>query len=288
MFANVNGMKIYYEATGSGTPVLLIMGFGMSCNAWEPQVRELEKHHRVLRLDNRGVARSGRVTTPYTLTDLARDAVGVLDVEGIETAHVVGVSMGGMVAQELALQFPARVRSLTLIATNPGGRGHRIPRAKALALFLRANTSTGTTRIKALARLLYPKKARAHFENHPEQMAITQELRDPIPRKTLVFQLAALVIHDTRRRLKQLEGVPTLIARPREDILVRPSGSDLLHQEIPDSRMISFAGAGHGLTEQCALELNSHLLAHFATADHAIALASDPSKVTELYPTEAA
>ena len=87
-------MKIFYKSSGEGTPVLLVMGFGMSSNAWAPQVRDLEKHHRVIRFDNRGVARSGRVTAPYRLMDLARDAIGVLDVEGIERAHVVGVSMG--------------------------------------------------------------------------------------------------------------------------------------------------------------------------------------------------
>ncbi len=268
--------------------MLLVMGFGMSSNAWEPQVRELEKHHRVIRFDNRGVARSGRVTARYRLIDLARDAIGVLDVEGIERAHVVGVSMGGMIAQEIALHFPERVRSLTLIATHPGGPKHRIPRARALALFLRANTTTGDARIRALGKLLYPKKAREHFDNHPDQTNIAKELHHPIPKKTLVFQMGAVLLHDTRRRLKKIVGFPTLVARPTEDILVRPSGSDYLHKHIPDSRMISFAGAGHGLTEQCAPELNSHLLAHFMATDRVIEREEDPTKVTNLYPTEAA
>ena len=288
MFANVNGMKIFYKSSGEGTPVLLVMGFGMSSNAWDPQVRDLEKHHRVIRFDNRGVARSGRVATPYRLIDLAHDAMGVLDVEGIERAHIVGVSMGGMIAQEIAINFPERVRSLTLIATHPGGPRHRIPRAKALALFMRANTSTGDARLRALGKLLYPKKARQRFENHPDQMNIAKELHHPIPKKTLVLQMGALAIHDTRRRLKKITGIPTLVARPTEDILVRPSGSDYLHKHIADSRMISFAGAGHGLTEQCAEELNGHLLAHFVTTARLIERDEDPSKVTNLYPTEAA
>lgn len=267
MHANLNGMRIWYELNGEqGSPVLLLMGFGMSCEAWAPQVATLEKSHQVIRMDNRGVARSAAVHQPYKLQDMATDAVALLDKLCHRDVHVVGVSMGGMIAQELALRYPERVRSLTLIATHAGGPKY-LPKAKAIALFIKANTSRGSARIDALAKLLYPAAVRREFMNTTDDSGISHELSNPIAKQTLRFQLAAVAQHGTRRRLKQLRGKPTLIVKPTEDILVPPAGSDELHLRIPGSRLISFSDAGHGITEQCAQELNAHLLGHFAYAD---------------------
>lgn len=243
------------------------MGFGMSSNAWAPQVEALETNHRVIRFDNRGVARSGRVKAPYQLHDMAQDGLHLLDLENIDKAHVVGVSMGGMIAQHLALNNPDRIRSLTLIATHPGGRKHFFPRAQAMALFIKANTSTGQTRIDALTQLLYPPEARAHFKEQTKRSNIAQELQTPVPKKTLLMQLKACAQHDTRSELAKLATIQTLIVKPEQDIMVKPHCSDYLHANIPNSKLISFPTAGHGITEQCATELNHQLLTHFARAE---------------------
>ncbi len=269
MYAHVNGMRIWYDQSGEqGSPVLLIMGFGMSSEAWMPQVVTLEKHHQVLRLDNRGVGRSGAVNAPYSLKDMASDCLAIVDKQCFQDVHVVGVSMGGMIAQEFALRYPHRVRSLSLIATHPGGPKY-FPRAKAIGLFLKANMSKGKERIEALGKLLYPEEAREDFLSSSEDSQVANELFNPIARTTLKYQLMALARHNTTRRLKRLKGKPVLIVKPNDDILVPAESNDELHRLIPGSRMISFSNAGHGITEQCADELNAHLLAHFSAADEA-------------------
>jgi len=270
MYAQVNGMKIWYDQGGEqGSPVLLLMGFGMTCEAWMPQVPTLEKHHQVLRMDNRGVGRSGAVERPYTLREMAADAAGLVENQCFRDVHVVGVSMGGMIAQEFALHYPEKVRSLTLIATHPGGPKH-LPRAEAIGLFLKANMSRGKTRIAALSKLLYPKDVRQQFMEASESSQMANELYNPIPKETLRYQLMAVARHNTTRRLKRLKGKPVLIVKPMEDILVPAHASDELHRRIPGSRMISFSNAGHGITEQCSDELNAHLLAHFSVADEVL------------------
>lgn len=268
MHANLNGIEHWYEShDGEGAPVLLIMGFGLPGSAWRPQVEGLRGHHRVITFDNRGCGRSGPVTGPYGMRELANDAVALLDHLDIERAHVVGVSMGGMIAQELALQHRARLRSLSLIATHHGGRVRILPTAPGLALFLRANSTRGDTRLAYLRRLLYPPGQEPAPGSLGAQMAA--HFAEPIARKTALYQLSAIRSHDTRDRLESLAGLPTLVVRPDRDILVRPSHSDRLHRRIPGSRLLSFRDAGHAVTAQCAPELNRYLLAHFAEADAA-------------------
>ncbi len=263
--AEVAGRQLWYETAGDdGTPVLLVMGFGMSSTAWRPQVKALRQHHRVLAFDNRGTGRSGAIDRSYRMADLAGDAVGLLDHLGWDRAHVVGVSMGGMVAQEVALGHRHRVRSLTLIATHPGGLASR-PAGRAFRLFARANTSRGRPRMAALRELLFPP---AHRDALPvDEDSIVADFGTPIPRRTALMQVRAILRHDTRRRLGQLAGMPILIVRPEQDLLVPPRNSDRLKALMPWAQVRSFADAGHGVTWQCADALNARLLEHFRAAD---------------------
>lgn len=266
MLVNIHGIDHWYETFGdSGSPVLLIMGFGLPGRAWMPQVETLKQHHQVCIFDNRGAGQSGPVEGPYRIADLAADAVALLDHLGWQRAHVVGVSMGGMIAQEVALNFKHRLYSLTLVATHPGGRLRTLPTAKGLALFLRANSSEGDARIQALQRLLYPPGKAPGPNSAGSEMAAG--FQKPIARKTAMYQLSAIRGHDTKHRLHTLDGLPTLVVRPDQDILVRPLHSDRIHRRIPGSRLLSFRDAGHAVTAQCAEELNRHLLAHFAEAE---------------------
>src|SRR5205809_7891619 len=113
----VNGIRMFYEETGGGEPLILIMGFGGDHLAWAFQVRALAEHYRVVTFDNRGAGQSDAPEPPYTIRTMADDTAGLIAALGIERAHVVGVSMGGMIAQELALAYPGRVRSLHLGCT---------------------------------------------------------------------------------------------------------------------------------------------------------------------------
>lgn len=263
VYADLHGIRHYYELSGSGpgAPVLLIMGFGFSGKAWRPQVQALEAHHPVVWFDNRGIGQSGPVRSAYGMVDLARDSVGLLDHLGWPEAHVVGVSMGGMIAQELALNHPERVKSLTLIATIAGGVLAKLPTPRGLRLFARAQTSKGARRLEALTSLLYPPGERA------EPGTVQPGFDQPPARRTILWQLRAIVRHDTRARLAALAHTPTLIVKPTDDILVRPRHSDELHRLIPQARLSVYERAGHAITAQCARRLNGELLEHFAHAE---------------------
>src|SRR2546425_3248297 len=113
----VNGIQIFYEEAGRGEPLILIMGFGADHLAWAFQVRALAARYRVVTFDNRGAGQSDAPEPPYTIHTMADDTAGLMDALGLESAHVVGASMGGMIAQELALAHPARVRSVHLACT---------------------------------------------------------------------------------------------------------------------------------------------------------------------------
>lgn len=265
MHADIRGIRHYYERSGpeTGTPVLLIMGFGFSGKAWRPQVQAIERHHPVVWFDNRGIGQSGAVGEPYDIADLADDSAALLDHLGWSDAHVVGVSMGGMIAQELALRHTARVKSLTLIATIAGGTLAKLPTARGLRLFARAQTRTGPERIEALTHLLYPPGSRA------EAGVVQPGFDQPPPRRTIMWQLRAIIRHDTRARLAQLADTPTLVVKPTRDILVRPVHSDRIHRAIPRARLSAYEDAGHAVTTQCARRLNAELLEHFASAERA-------------------
>src|SRR6202050_382624 len=120
-FVENQGARIYWDEQGHGAPVLLIMGLSYPSYMWHRTRPVLTEHYKTIALDNRGIGRSDVPPTPYPIALMASDAAAVLDAAGIESAHVFGVSMGGMIAQELALQYPARVRSLILGCTAAGG-----------------------------------------------------------------------------------------------------------------------------------------------------------------------
>lgn len=125
----INGINLHYEVAGQGQPLLLIMGLGAPAAAWDPiLVQELAKTHRVIIYDNRGTGMSDKPDTPYTIAMFASDAVSLLDALNVPRAHVFGVSMGGMIAQELTIHYPQRVASLILGCTTPGGKMPSLPR----------------------------------------------------------------------------------------------------------------------------------------------------------------
>lgn len=263
--------RMYYELHGEqGPPVLLVMGFGMSGVAWGPQVDDLQRDHRVAWYDNRGIGRSTAGTggsEDHTLPGLALDAIALLDHLGWESAHVVGVSMGGMIAQHLALDHRARVRSLTLIATHPGGLRH-LPGLTGVRLFLKANLSRGVARLDALADLLYPPEHRARLRHEgwdPQRLKTIAMHTDPRVRLT---HLRSIFRHDVRERLPELAGLPVLVVRPDRDVLVPPRGSDALAARIPGVRLAALANGGHGATSQEAGEVNRLVREHVQIAEH--------------------
>lgn len=260
----------FEQAGDRGTPVLLVMGFGMPGRAWMSQVASLAKHHRVAWFDNRGVGESDVPVGPYTMQAMAGDAVALLDHLAWSDAHIVGVSMGGMIAQEMALRHRARVRSLALIATHAGGWNALRPTWRGLQLFLRANRASGPERIETLSKLLYSDAFRMSPEIEQLHAEMLDNVATPAATRGRLAQFAAVARHRTARRLARLSDLPTLIIQPARDVLIRPAESERLKHLMPHADFRSFADAGHGLIRECADAVNAALLEHFDKADSMI------------------
>ncbi|MCB9733108.1 MAG: alpha/beta fold hydrolase [Deltaproteobacteria bacterium] len=262
-------VTIAYETHGtSGSPVLLIMGFTVRGRAWRFQVPALSERHRVATFDHRGVGESDAPPGPYSMRMLAGDALALMDHLGWETAHIVGVSMGGMIAQHIALEHRERVRSVTLLATSAGGFWSRVPRGKGSWYFVKSLLGKGQGRLDAVAKLLFPPSFLAKVDRDWLVEVIRNDFGKRPPANGRRGQLRAVMGHDTRKRLHELEGLPVLVVKPEQDLLIHPKQSERLHRLIPGSRIARLDEAGHGLLRH-AEELNDLILDHLAAADAA-------------------
>jgi 3-oxoadipate enol-lactonase len=237
------GTALYWEAAGSGEPVLLLMGLGMPATAWWRTVPVLAERFRVLAFDNRGSGRSGRPRGPYSLRQLAADALAVLDAAGEESAHVYGVSLGGMVAQELTLRTPERVRSLVLGATTAGGRDHELPDEETVGFLRRNGTMPAEEGIWASIPYMYGPST---LERAAARIAedVEQRLRFPPDRTGYQAQLAAAWTHDTASRLGAIT-TPTLVLHGTADRIVPFANGRRLAERLPAARLHALVDAGH-------------------------------------------
>src|SRR5262245_18753158 len=233
--AKVGDIRIFYEVMGEGEPVVLIMGFGGDHLAWGFQVRELATRYRVIAFDNRGAGETDAPDIPYTTAMMADDTVGLLDALEIDRAHVVGASMGGMIAQEVALRHRRRVRSLQLHCT------FARPDAQTRALLAAWRAARPALAREAYMRLQFLWLfSPTTWEERPEfiEMILANGLAQPNPQTDVGFarQGDAILTHDTLDRLPALD-VPTLITVGEDDILVPPRFSRALADRIPGAAL---------------------------------------------------
>ncbi len=246
-------VKLYYEISGEGPSLLLINGYGDHTGHWFCMRPVLERHFRVLAFDNRGSGRSEKPDVPYTINMLAADAAALLDAVGVEQAHVFGVSMGGMVAQELALNYSKRIDRLVLGCTIPGGINSIYPDAEVLAFLLDGERSTRLAPDE-IAREMWTYTCteafrRAHPEIGEEYARITAMF--PAPQHGLQRQGDAIATHDTWDRLPAI-NVPTLVIAGADDRLVPTQNSQNLAACIPGARAVIIENAGHGFFYEAA------------------------------------
>ncbi len=249
--AGHDGVWLAWRAFGEGDPILLIMGFMGSGRAWYRLLPHLAgpsspSPRRAVTMDNRGTGESDRPLGLWTMDDLAGDALAVMDAAGLDSAHVVGASMGGMIAQHLALDHPERVRSLTLACTHPGGRRPGgLPWRMLASLALRPVFGPERT-FPLVAPLLYSERTRtAHRDRLAEDLDM--RFQDGTPVATAPAQMAAILGHDTRPRLHELT-MPVLVVHGAEDALVPPSAAEELARLIPGARLEIIPHCGHVLT----------------------------------------
>lgn len=246
--AELPGRRVFFDRAGEGEPLLLVQGMSGTHLSWgEPFPRVLrEGGLQTIAYDHRGVGHSGRVESdqPFTIAELADDAAALLDVLGLESAHVLGASMGGMVAQELALRHPGRVRTLTLGCTFTGGTQAVMPDpaiGQALAQALRSGD-----RERAL-RTLWEANVSPSFAAEPGAYEAFAGLAAalPVSARMIFMQLGAIGGHDTTSRLGAI-AAPTLVVHGTGDQMVPVANAEVLARLIPGARLELLEGVGHG------------------------------------------
>jgi pimeloyl-ACP methyl ester carboxylesterase len=236
-----NGANLYWEEHGSGDPILLIMGLGASLEAWDRMAPVLARRYRVILFDNRGVGRSDVPPGPYSIEMMADDAAAVMDAAGVQTAHVYGVSMGGMIAQEFALRHASRVRKLILGCTACGGS--EAVRADAeVGAALRARTTL--PREEAMWMM-----APFIYDASTPRERIDQDFRSRLSANGSSEGYAAqyqgiLVWKGSHARLPGLK-VPTLVIHGETDRLVPPDNGRIVARAIPGSTLLMLPHASH-------------------------------------------
>jgi pimeloyl-ACP methyl ester carboxylesterase len=237
------GVRLAYEVRGDGAPVLLVHGLGYGRWGWEPVADSVAEDFLVVLFDNRGIGASDVPRGPYTVRALAEDAVAVLDAAGVERAHVVGTSLGGMVAQELALSFAERVDRLVLACTTPGGLGSYPMPAQTVALMLEA---PGLPVEVALRRFVENALAPGTVAERPELVERIYALRlaNPLDLAGWQAQAAAGTTFDALARLGAI-AAPTLVVTGTDDNVVDPRNSELLARRIRGALLERLPGTGH-------------------------------------------
>jgi pimeloyl-ACP methyl ester carboxylesterase len=251
---HVNGISLYYEVHGQGQPLVLIMGLRRNLVWWYRQLPELSRHFRVIVFDNRGAGRSDQPDVPYSIKLLAADTAGLMVTLGLGPAHVLGVSMGGYIAQELALAHPELVRGLILGCTSCGGR-----RAVLMSPELRERfvANEGLTPEQILRKDMNIYFSDRYIAGHPEEIAqfVKLSLLHYQPAFAFFRQLDACLEHDTVDRVGSIPA-PTLIASGDDDPLVPFTNSLILQELMPRAKLEVFPGGRHCFFLEQAEEFN--------------------------------
>jgi 3-oxoadipate enol-lactonase len=260
-----NNIELYYETYGAGQPLVLISGLGYPLWQWHKMVPFLEEHFQVITFDNRGVGQSDKPTGPYTAQMLAADTAGLLDALGIEKAIIAGHSMGGFIAQAMALEFPQKVAKLILCSTNFGGP-HHVPVTPEAMKVLTDVTSDALTRLK---NGLIVSTAPEWSEKNPEMIEewVKWRIANPIDPAPYQAQLAIGLglmseAASFENKLPRL-NVPTLILFGAHDKVVPPANASLLAEKIADSKVVIFPDAGHFFPIEIA-EAAAHAIVEFS------------------------
>jgi 3-oxoadipate enol-lactonase len=258
-FADNQGTRIYWDEQGTGAPILLIMGLGYPSAMWHRTRPALSACYRTIALDNRGSGQSDVPPGPYSIALMASDAAAVLDAAGVPSAHVFGISMGGMIAQEFALQYPARVQSLILGCTATGGPNAQRAEPAAVEMLKTSNQMTREQATEAAVPFIYDAATPRHLID--EDIA-RRRAWPPNPLGYLA-QLQAILAWESFNRLPLITA-PTLVIHGKTDRLVPPGNGELIAAHIPGAQLVLLERASHlfstdqpGATQKAVLEFLS-------------------------------
>lgn len=260
------GCRLAYRLEGKGPPVLWIQGTAIHGYGWRPQIDELRAEYQCLSFDNRGMFSSMPVGARVTIEQMAEDARILMDTVGWETAHVVGHSLGGVIALELALSAPQRVRSLALMCTAANAKG--LVQMDGAMIWRGLRMSVGRMNARRRAFLEIVLSPEEHAAANTDELA--SELESIFghdlaitPRGTS-RQISAMRRYDSEHRLSELEGMPVLVVGARHDVIARPTLVRRLADGIPGSQFVEFE-SGHGVPVTHPAEVNARLRQHFTS-----------------------
>jgi len=240
---SVNGCEFYYEIHGQGDPLVLIMGLRRNVEWWYRQIPALSKHFQVIAFDNRGAGRSDKPVMEYSMRLLADDTAGLMEALDIQDAHILGISMGGYIAQELALNYPAKVKSLVLGCTGCGGDRAVIMSPERMEKFT-ANKGLNPEEILRKDMDIYFSDDYIVQKTEIIEEFVEISMRYYQPADAFFRQFDACLRHDTGDRLNQI-AAPALIMTGDDDPLVPPQNSHVLKNLIAGAELSVFAGGRH-------------------------------------------
>lgn len=265
----LSGCRLSFSVEGDGPPVVFIQGVGVNGSGWTPQVEELRSEFRCLAFDNRGIGASQPLGTAITVEQMAKDTLGLMSHLGWESAHLVGHSLGGPVALEVALTAPQRVRSLSLLCTLARGRNATRLTWRMLRLGLGSRIGTRRSRRRAFLKIVMPEDALRGIDQDAlaAQLAplFGHDIADQPP--VAMKQLSALSAYDATDRVSGIVGIPTLVMSAAHDPIAPPVNGRALAAAIPGARYVEFEDASHGLPIQHAARVNQLLRQHLDSAE---------------------
>ncbi len=251
-----NGIELNYEIMGEGEPLLLVMGLGMDRRGWMFQVPFFSRYYKTIVFDNRGVGQSSKPSGAYTTKVMAEDAASLLDALGIKSAHIVGISMGGMISQQLALHFPQKIKKLVLGCTYAAALKEM---DDLIASSIKSLFGDGNLTVEQIAqtknvdlKIILPYMmsltlSPAFLEKNKAlvDMMVDEVLREGLNVEGFFGQLQAVRQHNVLSELQKI-SLPTLVITGDEDRLIPPRCSDEIVSRIPGAKLIKIKGGSHG------------------------------------------
>ncbi len=267
--AKREGAEIAYEVRGRGPPLVLLEGLGYGRWMWQYQVPDMSTRFRLLMVDNRGIGTSTPLTAPYTVEAFARDALAVLDAEGVEQAHLLGVSMGGFIAQSVAALAPKRCGHLVLVSTSPGGpRSLPMPQATWNELIRAVPGESAREHLRRTMALAFteafPRNRSAEFE-----ALLDVRLTQPQLPEQWMFQASSSRQFDATASDRRLDA-PTLVVAGTEDRVLPWTNALLLYKAIPRAALLLFRRLNHLVFIEGAADFNAAVVDFLTSAPQAL------------------
>jgi len=242
----IGSQQIYYDEYGSGTPIILIPGLGANRFSWMKQISSLSDQYHIINLDNRDAGSSGESTGQYDITDMVFDIAGLIENLSLKSVCVIGISMGGFIAQYLALNYSQYISKIVLVSTSAGGPTHLYPKPEILSLLNQNSDNDTRTRMYRLFSLITNPSFGINKAREIERL-VDNALKSPMSHEAYMRQLAAAKTHNIIGTRKQLHKIliPTLVIHGENDPIIPFENGIILSKEIPNAHFLPLTNVGH-------------------------------------------